>query len=70
MPQVSSGFRAWLESCSVTCIVKEFTSKAREKITHAANKATGKEINLSSMAEERFLVEGKPELELFRESRP
>ena len=67
---MSSGFRAWLESCNVTCIVKEFTSKAIEKITHVANKATGKEVNLSSMTEERFLVEGKPELELFHGSRP
>lgn len=35
-----------------------------------ANKVTGKEAHLSSMAKEMFLVEGEPRFEWFHESRP
>lgn len=67
---MSSGFTARLESCCVTCPVKLFAGEAREKRAHVANKVTGKEAHLSSMAKEMFHVEGEPRFEWFHESRP
>lgn len=55
-PQVSFDSRVRLESCNVTCMVKEFTGEAREKRARVANKA--KVARLSSMTGKSFFGEG------------
>jgi hypothetical protein len=54
-PQVSFDIRERVESCSVTCMVKEFTGEAIEKRARVANKA--KVARLSSMTGIGFFVE-------------
>jgi hypothetical protein len=56
LPQVSFDARAGLESCKVTCMVKEFAGEAREKRARDANKA--KVARLSSMTGKGFFGEG------------
>lgn len=65
-PQVSFDFGARPESCTVTCMVKEFKGEAREKRARVASKA--RVARLTSMTREGFAVEGLPEFELLHES--